>query len=105
MVGGPDGGGDSDHACITTLISLKTPQFVPRRQHHRTAWDAFKAAMRSPTTSDYGTPHGTLAAADDIPHRFQAAIEKSNPRSKPGHQSNACRTPEIDQRKMKLAGT
>lgn len=40
-----EGGGNSDYALITTLLSICPPEFLPKMQHQGTDWENFRATM------------------------------------------------------------
>lgn len=67
-------GGDSDHALITTLIIIKHPQFIPKKQQNCKQWEAFQKVMKEPATLNYSTAEGTLVAAAKVDQRLQRAM-------------------------------
>lgn len=76
-----DGGGDSDHALITTLLGIKPLSFAPKMQHHCTDWEIFRRTVTTPHPGchNYTAKTGTLKAASDICSLLSKAIKLSVP--------------------------
>lgn len=73
----PDGGGDSDHALITTTLSINILKFVSHRLDNLTNWPVFERIISNMSLrkKDVNTPQGSLEAARLLTNTIKLATE------------------------------
>lgn len=93
----PHGGGNSDHALLTTFMSIAYPSFSSRRQFHEAKWDHFRQNIGKldTLTLDFNTRDSCLQVARTVDKTIQEAINVVIPCSKPGARSKGWWTSKI----------
>lgn len=85
-----DGAGDSHQTLITTLLSIKPPDFTRRREYHQASWDLFHFQMRKLQLgeSDFLTKESTQATATRLDLELQEAADIAIPGPNLGPKQN-----------------
>lgn len=96
-------GGDSDHAPLTTLMTIDPPTFQPKRRMHAGDWKLFQEHIKTAPALCTDSPEATVKAAADVQRIIQQAIDKAVPMSTTGKTSKAWWTTDITKAKSELA--